>query len=107
MRDEEIATTLRTFLTQLLVELLITFHIGVRGQLNRDIGVVVQQFNQLVQLFFRSFRQLPSAELIEDVVHLHGATDRAEREVDGVGLAVLQAVGVPLLFGIQVTAGGR
>ena len=104
MRDEVVTATLGTFETQLVVELIRSFHIGVRTEFNGDIGVIVQQFHQLLQFRLRGLRQFPSSELIEDILHFHGSADRAERKIERIGLAVLQTEGVPLLFGIKETA---
>ena len=104
--NEVVATSLRTFLRQLLVELFVTFHIRVRAEFDGDIGVVVQQFDQAIHLFLGSLRQLPATELIEDVLHLHRTANGAECKIESIGLAVLQPFGVPLLFGVEVTACG-
>ena len=102
--NQVVAATLRTFLTQVLVELVITLQVRVRTQLNRDIRVIVQQLNQAVQLILRRFRQLPSTELIEHILHLHRPTNRTQRKIHRVRLAVLQSLRVPLFLGVQVTA---
>ena len=104
--DEEVTAALRTFLAQLLVETLVTHKVGVGTQFDGDVRVVVQQLDQFLQLCLAGLCQFPTPELIEDIFHLHRPAHRAEGEIDGVCLAVLQVQCVPLFLGVEVSARG-
>ena len=90
MFDEVIHHRLGTLERQLLVSSIIANHIRMRCHLNRDIRIVVQQFNQCLHTIFRVRSEFPTTKLKENIVHFHGLGDRCQSKVLLVGMAVVE-----------------
>ena len=78
-----------------------------RTQLDRDVRVVVQHLDHLIQRLFRFWSQSGFVKIIEDILDDHRFADGREEEIDDIGLVLLLRAGVQLIILIEVASGTR
>ena len=78
--DDALGTSLR----ESLVVSIRAAVVGVRRQLDGDVGVLVEQGYQLVESLGGLGSQGGLVEVVEDVVDEHGRSDRGQRELQHV-----------------------
>ena len=76
-----------------------------RTQLDRDIRVVVEHLDQLVQCLLRLRPQGGFVEIIEDILDDHRLADGGEEEINDIGLVLLLGAGVQLVVLVEVASG--
>ena len=106
MLDEITHHTLGTTLRQPFVIFGRAFVVAVGGKLDGHVGVLVEQFHELVEGGGRLRTQRGLVEVVEDVVNQHRRGDGGQRELQRVFLRLLGLFHFQLLLVVQESAAG-
>lgn len=93
-------------LRKALVVLGATLVVGVSGELDGDVGILVEQLHEVVERSLRLGAQRGLVEVVEDVVYEHRHADGGQRKLQGVFLRLIDGIDVELHAVVEIALAG-
>ena len=106
MLNEIVHHTLGTSLAQPLVVLVGASVVGVGRELDGDIGILIEQYDELVEGLSRFRAQRGFVKVVEDVVDEHGGSNRGQGELQDILLRFQHGLHLQLLLMVEVALAG-